>query len=299
MLAFPNFDPVALRLGPLAVRWYGLMYLFGFGIAYLVVRWRLKRTSPVFGAEQVQGFMFWALFGLFVGARLGEILFYHWTEWDYFLKNPLEIIAVWHGGMSFHGGFLGALAGVLIYLRRNRLPFLAPADAVCLAAPLALMLGRLGNFINGELYGRVTTLPWGMVFPHGGPLPRHPSQLYELLGEGPLLFGLLWLLKDRLPSGGLVAAFVLGYSLIRFLVEFVREPDSWLGILALGLTMGQWLSLVMALAGGAVVLRLLRRGQAPPAQTPQPAPAGKQPPAGRKGKGKGKGKGKDRRKAGK
>ncbi|MFH1035281.1 MAG: prolipoprotein diacylglyceryl transferase [Pseudomonadota bacterium] len=271
MLQFPNFDPVALRLGPLAVRWYGLMYIFGFGIAYLVVRWRLKRTSPLYGSEQVQGLMFWALFGLFVGARLGEILFYHWTEWGYFLRNPVEIIAVWHGGMSFHGGFLGALAGALIFLRRNRLPFLPAADAVCLAAPLALMLGRLGNFINGELYGRVSDLPWAMIFPHGGPLPRHPSQLYELLGEGPLLFGFLWLLKDRLPRGGVVAAFVLGYSLIRFLVEFVREPDSWLGYLALGMTMGQWLSLVMALAGGVWVAILARRGVEPSPETP-PAP---------------------------
>ncbi|CAO0821403.1 Phosphatidylglycerol--prolipoprotein diacylglyceryl transferase [Desulfarculales bacterium] len=285
MLQFPNFDPVALRLGPLAVRWYGLMYLIGFGIAYVVVRWRLKRTSPLYGAEQVQGLMFWALSGLFVGARLGEILFYHWTEWDYFLKNPLEIIAVWHGGMSFHGGFLGALGGVVIYLRRQRLPFWLAADTVCLAAPLALMLGRLGNFINGELYGRVSNLPWAMVFPHGGPLPRHPSQLYELLGEGPLLFVFLWVFKDRLPIGGMVVAFVLGYSLIRFLVEFVREPDSWLGVLALGLTMGQWLSLIMALAGGAVVLYLGQRGTWTSSAT-QAAPPNKQPLATRQGKGK-------------
>lgn len=290
MLQFPNFDPVALRLGPLAVRWYGLMYLIGFGIAYVVVRWRLKRTSPVYGDEQVQGFMFWALLGLFVGARLGEILFYHWTEWDYFLKHPIEIIAVWHGGMSFHGGFLGALAGVVIYLRRQRLPFWPAADAVCLAAPLALMLGRLGNFINGELYGRVSNLPWAMVFPQGGPLPRHPSQIYELLSEGPLLFAFLWLVKDRLPTGGVVAAFVLGYSVIRFLVEFVREPDSWLGYLALGLTMGQWLSLVMALAGAAVVAFLARRGASqPPAE--EPVAQGKS-----QGKARGKG-GKKRAKA--
>lgn len=279
MLDFPNFDPVALRLGPLMVRWYGLMYLFGFGLAYPVVQWRLRRTAPAFGPDQVQGLMFWSLLGLFVGARLGEILFYHWTDWGYFLKNPLEIIAVWRGGMSFHGGFLGALTAAVLFLRRHRLPGLPAMDAVCLAAPLALMLGRLGNFINGELYGRVTTLPWGMVFPHGGPLPRHPSQLYELMGEGPLLFAFLWLVKDRLPAGGVVAAFLLGYALVRFLVEFVREPDSWLGLLALGLTMGQWLSLAMALAGGVVLARLARRGP-----TPAEAQAPAQPPAKTKGK---------------
>ena len=260
MLPYPQFDPIAVHLGPIAIRWYGLMYLVGFALAYPVVSWRLKRTTPGFGPDQVQGLMFWALFGLLIGARLGEVLFYHWNDWGYFLANPIEIIAVWHGGMSFHGGLIGAVAAAVVYLRRARLPILPAADAVCLAAPLALMCGRLGNFINGELFGRVSDLPWAMVFPHGGPLPRHPSQLYELVGEGPLLFLFLWLVKDRLPAGGVVSAFLLGYSLVRFAVEFVREPDAWLGYLALELTMGQWLSLAMALAGLCMVLWLRRRG---------------------------------------
>lgn len=294
MLTYPEFNPVALRLGPLAVRWYGLMYLFGFGIAYAVVRQRLKKTAPVFGPDEVQGLMFWALLGLFVGARLGDVLFYHWAEWRFYLSHPIEIIAVWHGGMSFHGGLIGAVTAALLYMRRAGLPYLPAADAVCLAAPLALMLGRLGNFINGELYGRVTTLPWGMIFPMGGPLPRHPSQLYELLGEGPLLFSFLWFLRNRLPQGGVVAAFLLGYSLVRFAVEFVREPDAWLGELALGLTMGQWLSLATAVAGAVVVGWLWRRGPAP-APAAQAAPPAPQPPAakskpakGKKGKAKAK-----------
>lgn len=274
MLTYPQIDPVALRLGPLAIRWYGLMYLFGFVAAYFIVQRRLAKTAPAYDAERVQGFMFWALAGLLVGARLGEIVFYQWTDWARYLADPIEIIAIWHGGMSFHGGLIGAVAAAVIYLRRQKLPILPAADAITLAAPWALMLGRIGNFINGELFGRVTDLPWAMVFPHGGPLPRHPSQLYEALGEGPLLFFVLWFLRDRLPTGGVLAVFLLGYSLVRFLVEFVREPDAWLGFLALGLTTGQWLSLAMA-AGGAVYLAWLVRHHQPPAASAAPAKAAK------------------------
>ncbi|MFZ5586446.1 MAG: prolipoprotein diacylglyceryl transferase [Thermodesulfobacteriota bacterium] len=285
MLTYPDIDPVALRLGPVAIRWYGLMYLFGFTAAYFLVKRRLARTAPAFTGDHVQGLMFWAMAGLLVGARLGEIVFYQWTDWTRFLRDPIEIIAIWRGGMSFHGGLIGAVAAALIYLRRQKLPFLPAADAVCLAAPWALMFGRIGNFINGELFGRVSDLPWAMVFPHGGPLPRHPSQLYEAVLEGPALFALLWLMRDRAPTGGVVALFLFGYALARFLVEFVREPDAWLGFLALGLTMGQWLSLAMA-AAGALYLAWLRAraGQAPPIPAPPARPPGKDKPAPAKGR---------------
>ena len=290
MLTYPAFDPVALRLGPLAIRWYGLMYLFGFTTAYFIVQRRLAKTAPAYDAERVQAVMFWAMAGLLVGARLGEIVFYQWTDWPRYLRDPIEIIAIWHGGMSFHGGLIGAVTATLIYLRRQTLPFLPVADAVTLAAPWALMFGRIGNFINGELFGRVTDLPWAMVFPHGGPLPRHPSQLYEACGEGPLLFAILWLLRDRLPTGGVTAVFLLGYSLVRFLVEFVREPDAWLGFLALGLTTGQWLSLAMASAGAIYLAWLVRHRQEPvpatPARPVKPTAPARPPAAGHPAKGK-------------
>lgn len=274
MLSYPQIDPVALRLGPLAIRWYGLMYLFGFVTAYFIVQRRLAKTAPAYDADRVQGFMFWALAGLLVGARLGEIVFYQWTDWARYIHDPLEIIAIWHGGMSFHGGLIGAVTAAVIFLRRQKLPILPAADAITLAAPWALMFGRIGNFINGELFGRVTDLPWAMVFPYGGPLPRHPSQLYEAFGEGPLLFFILWLLRDRLPTGGVTAVFLLGYSLVRFLVEIVREPDAWLGFLALGLTTGQWLSLAMAAAGAIYLAWLIRHHQDPAPDAPAKAPVG-------------------------
>ncbi|MFH1060573.1 MAG: prolipoprotein diacylglyceryl transferase [Pseudomonadota bacterium] len=283
MLSYPDIDPVAIRLGPLAIRWYGLMYLFGFLAAFFLVKRRLAKTAPAFSGDHVQGLMFWAMAGLMVGARLGEIVFYQWTDWARFIADPIEIIAIWHGGMSFHGGLIGAVIAAVIFLRRHKLPFLPAADAVCLATPWALMFGRIGNFINGELFGRVSDLPWAMVFPHGGPLPRHPSQIYEAVLEGPALFLLLWLVRDRVPTGGIVALFLFGYSLARFMVEFVREPDAWLGFLALGLTMGQWLSLGMALAGVAYLVWLrARAAQVPPAPAPDKPAATR--PAAAKGK---------------
>lgn len=245
----PLIDPVIISFGPIAVRWYGLMYVLGFLGAYLIISKRLKKNLPQAPVELTQELLLWCGIGLLLGGRLGYVFFYQWMNLDWYLNNRIEIIAIWHGGMSFHGGLAGAaLAGFLLLKKRN-LPLLPTADAVCLAAPIGLGLGRIGNFINGELYGRVTDLPWGMIFPGAGPLPRHPSQLYEMFLEGPVLFFLLWMLKDRVKPGQISALFLIGYSLARFSVEFVRQPDPQLGFVLGFLTMGQILSLAQAALG--------------------------------------------------
>ncbi len=259
MLPYPHIDPVIFRLGPLALRWYGLMYLLGFAAGMFMVKTRLKKTQPQVPSEQVEGVMFWAMVGLLLGARVGELLFYQSANWSWYLSHPLEIIAVWHGGMSFHGGLIGSILAGLWYMRRHKMPYLAVTDAVFLAVPVALMLGRLGNFINGELFGRVTDLPWAMVFPHGGPLPRHPSQLYEAFLEGPFLLLLLWLVRDKVKPGGVTALFFVGYALLRFVVEFAREPEPQSGFVIAFLTMGQTLCLAQAAAGVAFWRFLERR----------------------------------------
>jgi phosphatidylglycerol:prolipoprotein diacylglycerol transferase len=258
MLPFPQIDPVIFRLGPLAFRWYGLMYLLGFAGGYLILKNRYPKAAPGVTPRHVENLVLMAGLGLIVGARLGEVLFYQWTNWSDYLANPLEIIALWHGGMSFHGGLIGAIISGVAYLKWAKLPIIPASDAAFLAVPIGLGLGRLANFINGELYGRVTNLPWAMVFPDGGPLPRHPSQLYEALLEGPLLFGLLWYFRDRLKPGGLTALFILGYSALRFLVELVREPDANLGFILAFLTTGQLLCLAQA-AGGLLFWRWVNR----------------------------------------
>ena len=249
MIPYPNIDPVILRLGPLTFRWYGLMYLVGFVAGFFIIKRRYLKAVPQTDPKRVESLVLWSCLGLIVGARLGEVLFYHWVDYSFYLKNPLEIIAVWHGGMSFHGGLLGAVLAGVGYLLWRKMPVLPAADAAFLAVPIGLGAGRLANFINGELYGRTTELPWGMVFPGAGTLPRHPSQLYELLLEGPLLFTLLWLARDRLKAGRLTALFLILYGLFRFLVEFVREPDPQLGFVLGWLTMGQILSLAQLAAG--------------------------------------------------
>ena len=261
VLVHPNFDPIAFHLGPLAVRWYGLMYLVGFGIAFWLGRRRIKRTpgSPV-TFEVLDDLLFYVVLGVVIGGRLGYVLFYKPDY--YFLENPLDIPQVWHGGMSFHGGFLGVLLAVWWVARKHKLRWLQLTDFVAPLIPLALAAGRLGNFINGELYGRVTTVPWGMVFQSGGPLPRHPSQLYQFTLEGVLLFVILWVYSARpKPVGAVSAVFLIGYGAFRFAVEFFREPDDFLGLLKWNLSMGQWLSLPMLIAGIGMLIWALRRPQ--------------------------------------
>jgi phosphatidylglycerol:prolipoprotein diacylglycerol transferase len=258
MLTYPQIDPVIFHVGPLAVRWYGLMYLLGFGAAYLLIRHLSRLRKLSLSKDGVSDLLFYLVLGVIVGGRLGYILFYNLGQ---YLSHPLEIFAVWQGGMSFHGGLLGVFAATVIFCRRRKLPILLTGDILVTSATIGLGLGRIGNFINAELWGRVTDLPWGMVFPGGGPLPRHPSQLYEATLEGLLLFLILYLLNRRKVAEGVpFFCFFIGYGLFRFLVEFVRQPDAQLGFLWWGATMGQLLSLPMMLFGIAGIFYLNRRG---------------------------------------
>ncbi|MEW5745923.1 MAG: prolipoprotein diacylglyceryl transferase [Nitrospirota bacterium] len=256
-MPYPDIDPVIFRIGPFEVRWYGVMYLLGFLASYLLVRYQAAKKRLPLPKERIESLYSALIIGLLVGARLGYVVFYNPA---YYLTHPLEIFAVWHGGMSFHGGLIGSVLAGYLFCKRAKLDFWQLADLVIATAPVGLGLGRLANFINAELYGRVTDAPWGMVFPGGGPLPRHPSQLYELLLEGVLLFLILWFAKDRVRrTGVLTALFLILYGLFRFFVEFFREPDPQLGFILGLFTMGQLLSVAMMIAG-AVLLALRTRG---------------------------------------
>jgi len=252
-----SFDPILVQLGPLRVSWYGLMYVFGFLASYLLVLYQMRRKDFGLTRQEVDSFYFYLALGLVIGARLGYVLFY---DLPMYLKNPLEIFSIWHGGMSFHGGLIGVLAGWFIFCRKNKKSLWRVADLFVVTAPIGLGCGRIGNFINGELYGRVSQVPWAMVFPKGGPLPRHPSQLYESALEGGVLFLILWLMKDRkLPPGGLLAVFLSFYGGFRFFLEFFREPDVQLGFVLGPFTMGQVLSSVMIVGGILLFLYVKKR----------------------------------------
>lgn len=257
-MTFPNIDPVFLRLGPLEFRWYGLMYIIGFISAYFIILSGVKRKKLPLEKDDVADLIFTVAVGVILGGRFGYILFYNLA---YYLAHPLKLFAVWEGGMSFHGGLIGALLASLFYIRKHKLRFYPLADIGFLAAPVGLGCGRIGNFINGELYGRVTDVPWGMVFPGGGPLPRHPSQLYEATLEGPVMFLILYLISRNVKHDGVVVwSFVALYGLFRFLLENFREPDQQLGFLIGGLSMGQLLSLPMLIIGGLMALYRLKKG---------------------------------------
>ena len=263
MLVHPQFDPVALAIGPLAIRWYGLMYLAGF-MAFLMLGRRRAASQAWHGIapNQVDDLLFYGVLGVILGGRLGQVLFY---EPDYYLAHPLEIIAVWMGGMSFHGGFIGVMVGMLAWARKNGRGFFETTDFIAPLAPIGLMCGRIGNFINGELWGRVAdpALPWAMVFPQVDALPRHPSPLYQAAGEGLLLFVILWLYSARRrPPMAVSAVFLIGYGCLRFAAEYFREPDAGIFGHSYVISMGQWLSLPMVLAG-VLMLALGRRPSAP------------------------------------
>lgn len=248
-MQFPHIDPVFLRLGPLEFRWYGLMYVIGFVSAYFVILAEIRRRKIPLTRDDIADMIFSVALGVILGGRFGYVLFYNLSE---YLAHPLKVFAVWEGGMSFHGGLIGALLGGLWFVRKKKLDFLTMADIAFLTAPIGLGLGRIGNFINGELYGRITDVPWGVVFPdpRAGNLPRHPSQLYEALLEGVVLFIILWALRRRKrPRGVIFWAFIALYGIFRFFVEFFREPDFQLGFIAGGVTMGQMLSFPMAVGG--------------------------------------------------
>ena len=260
----PQIDPVALQLGPLAIHWYGLTYLAAFGLfMWLGIR-RLQHppfvSLPQWTRRDVEDILFLGVMGVVLGGRIGYCLFY---KPAYYLAHPLEIFAVWQGGMSFHGGLIGVLLAMVWFARSRQRPWLQVMDFVAPCVPTGLAAGRVGNFINGELWGRVAdpSLPWAMVFRGAGDLPRHPSQVYQFLLEGLLLFVLLWLYaRGPRKTGQVSAAFLVGYGSFRFIAEFFREPDAHLGLLGLGLSMGQWLCVPMILAGLVMGVWASRKG---------------------------------------
>ena len=265
MLTHPQFDPIAFSVGPLAVRWYGLMYVVGF-IAYIALgKWRARRDDwRGISPREVDDMLLYGVIGVILGGRLGYVLFY---KPEYYLSKPLEILQVWTGGMSFHGGFLGVLVGIWLFCRLRHKSWLRTMDFIAPLVPIGLATGRLGNFINGELPGRPTTLPWGMWFPQHDPVhavARHPSQLYQFALEGLALFAVLWLYsKKPRPVGAVSGLFLVGYGALRFIAEFARQPDEFLGLLELNLSMGQWLSAPMILAGLVMMAWAYKRESAP------------------------------------
>ncbi len=250
MLAYPAFDPIALQIGPIAVRWYGLMYLFGFLGGWLLGRWRLKQSRFGWNAAQMDDVIFYIALGVVLGGRLGYVAFYT-PWWQVLPHDPLMPLRIWEGGMAFHGGLIGVLIALWLFGRHHRKTFFETTDFIAPLIAPGLFFGRLGNFINGELWGRVTDVPWGMVFPNGGPLPRHPSQLYQAALEGLLLFILVWWFSAKpRPRMAVSAVFLVGYGTCRFIGEFYRQPDLQLGFIAFNwLTMGQLLSLPMIVIG--------------------------------------------------
>ena len=257
MLIHPQFDPAAIRIGSFAIHWYGLMYLMAF--AQFLLLGRLRIRSPQYQAlgwsyKDLEDLLFAGVLGVVLGGRLGYTLFYHP---DFYLTHPLNILKLWEGGMSFHGGLLGVILAMLWFAHRHKTTFFVVSDLVAPLVPFGLAFGRLGNFINGELWGRPTDLPWAMIFPQVDSLPRHPSQIYQFLGEGILLGIILWIFSSKpRPLGQVSGLFLLGYGVCRFLAEFAREPDAFLGLLGLGLSMGQWLSLPMIFFGFYLIVRL-------------------------------------------
>lgn len=248
MFVHPEFDPIAIHIGTFGIHWYGLMYLIGF-LAFLGLgKWQIThRTWHGWTILMLDDALFFGALGVILGGRIGYVLFY---QFSYFVHHPLEILAVWQGGMSFHGGFLGVLVGMWIFARKYNINWLSIMDFVAPLVPIGLGAGRMGNFINGELWGRVTNTEYGMVFPKVDNLLRHPSQLYEFGLEGIVLFLIMWIYAAKPRAIGAISAlFLIGYGSFRFLAEFTREPDIYLGLLSMGFSMGQWLSLPMILLG--------------------------------------------------
>ena len=270
MMIHPQFDPVLISIGPLAIRWYALSYIVGFILFTILGRRRIAQGNSVFTKETLDDFLTWGILGVILGGRIGYVLFYKFSD---SLANPLDIFKVWEGGMSFHGGFLGVVVAMWLFGRKHNISILKLMDTVAPLVPLGLASGRIGNFINGELWGRVTELNafWAMGFPQAryedaeaaahnplwaewlqqyGMLPRHPSQLYQFALEGICLFVIVWIFsKKPRPAGQTAALFLGGYGLFRFIAEFARQPDDYLGLLTLGLSMGQWLSVPMIVLG--------------------------------------------------
>jgi len=263
LLTYPAIDPVLIQLGPFAVHWYGLAYIAGFVAAGLVFAWLNRRWDVGLSTDDVLTVVLYCVLGVLIGGRLGYALFYGGES---FVSDPLQVFRIWNGGMSWHGGFLGIVVAGLLVSRRFGVPFTRLADMAAVGAPVGFFFGRLANFVNGELWGRPTDVPWAMVFPGAGAVARHPSQIYEALLEGLALFLImLWFARTKRPDGFMFGVFMLGYGGFRFLSEFVREPDAQLGFLWGGATMGQVLSIPLILVGVLFIVRALRAGEVPPA----------------------------------
>ncbi len=282
MMIHPQFDPVLISIGPLAIRWYALSYIVGFMLFLWLGRRRIAQGNTLFTREMLDDFLTWGILGVIIGGRLGYVLFYKFST---YIDHPLDIFKVWEGGMSFHGGFLGVLAAMWLFSRKYKISFLKTMDFVAPLVPLGLASGRIGNFINGELWGRVTDINafWAMGFPQAhyedveaaahnplwaewlqqyAMLPRHPSQLYQFALEGICLFIVLWIFsKKTRPDGQVASLFLAGYGFFRFLAEFARQPDDYLGLLTLGLSMGQWLSVPMIVLGAIGFVWFGKRGK--------------------------------------
>ncbi len=253
---FPNIDPVFLSIGPLQFRWYGLMYVLTFIAAYFIIRSEAARKQLPLTKDDIADLVFYGAMGVVLGGRTGYILFYNLK---FYLDNPLKLFAVWEGGMSFHGGFLGVMFAFFLYARRKKILYLSLIDMAALCAPIGLGLGRIGNFINGELYGRATDAPWGIIFPGSDGVPRHPSQLYEAFLEGLVLFFIVNVVSKKTTTNGMATcAAIAGYGLFRFIVEFFRQPDAQIGLLFGHLSMGQLLSLPMFILGVSAAFMLAR-----------------------------------------
>ena len=245
MIQYPHIDPEILRIGPVAIRWYGMMYLMGFVSSMLLVWHQIKKKKLALGQDFVETLYSYLILGLLLGGRLGYVMLYNPA---YYMEHPLEIPAIWQGGMSFHGALIGTIAAGLLYCKKAGADMLMIADMIFVTAPIGLGLGRIGNFINAELYGRVTDVPWAMIFP-GEVLPRHPSQLYEFFLEGIVLFIILWVIRERVQKGTVTALFLILYGVFRTAAEIFREPDAQIGYILEFFTMGQILSGIMILAG--------------------------------------------------
>tara|TARA_B100002049_G_scaffold216185_1_gene181984 strand:- start:3724 stop:4527 length:804 start_codon:yes stop_codon:yes gene_type:complete len=258
-LQFPDIDPVIFSVGPLSVRWYGLMYLIGFALAMWLANRQAAKPNSGWTKEQVSDLLFYGMLGVILGGRIGYVLFY---QFSYFIENPLYLFRIDQGGMSFHGGTLGVITAIAIFAWTRKKSLFEVGDFVVPLVPLGLLAGRIGNFINGELWGRVTDVPWAFVFPTGGPEPRHPSQLYEAFLEGLVLFLILqWFIKKPRPAGSVAGVFLLGYGTFRFIVEYFREPDAHLGLFAGVISMGQILSLPMVIGGLGLIIWAYKKPQ--------------------------------------
>lgn len=258
----PNIDPIAISIGPLDIRWYGLMYLVGFAFAFWMANRICDKSQGVWTREQASDLLFAGFMGVILGGRAGYVFFYQFPS---FLENPLYLFKIWEGGMSFHGGVIGVVTAIIIYAKRHQRSILSVGDFIVPLLPVGLGAGRIGNFINSELWGRVTDSPFGVIFPNAGPLARHPSQLYEFALEGVVLFFILWFfIRKPRPAGATAGLFLSGYGIFRFIIEFAREPDAHLGLLTLGMSMGQILSTPMIMIGAGLIIYAYKNNPAAP-----------------------------------